>query len=80
MPSSDFIDNTLTANADPSILLEPYNTQDANTENIYVRKTYYVPLAYVPLFLAGLIFLRQVWVTLKCKLILTNITKVVHHY
>ena len=52
VPTAAVIDNALAADADATSV-GPYNNEDAGTEPLRVRRTCYVPPAYVPLFLAG---------------------------
>ena len=71
VPTAAVIDNALAADADATSV-GPYNNEDAGTEPLRVRRTCYVPPAYVPLFLAGPTSPRAAWETVRAQIVTNN--------
>ncbi len=71
VPTAAAIDTTLAGDANLQVL-GPYNDQDADTELIRVRRTCYVPPAYVSLFLANPLTPRQAWDRVRGQIVVDN--------
>ncbi len=71
VPTPAALDTLLAAdlNADA---LGPFNAQDADTELIRVRRTCYIPPAYVPTFLASPLTPRQAWELVRGQIVADN--------
>ena len=69
VPSTEVIDGAYAADANANIL-GPYVVADAGTEVIRVRRTCYVPPAYVPLFLAHPLSPRDAWLAVQAQVVI----------
>ncbi len=71
VPTAAAIDTTLAGDANLQII-GPYNQNDADTELIRVRRTVYVPPAYVSIFLASPLTPRQAWDRVRGQIVVDN--------
>ena len=55
---------------DPTAIhLGPYNVADANTQVIRTRRTYYIPPAYIPLFIDRAMSPHEAWIIVYSQLL-----------
>jgi hypothetical protein len=71
VPLVDTIDAAFAGDAD-ALQLGPFADDDDGTELIRVRRTCYVPPAYVPLFLAGNLSPREAWMAVQGQIVIDN--------
>ena len=71
VPTSASLDTLLAADQQVQCF-GPFTENDADTELIRVRRTCYVPPAYVPLFLASSLSPRQAWDLVRGQIVVDN--------